>query len=135
MSPNQIKAITRNPKVFMDFHLLGKVPRETKAPTTPLRDLILTIPIRLWPQFQGIQVNSKLGFSGERRFNTLHQLARWLGYNQTNMLNTRMPYQSWKIRGFQRKLFLDDLLKCTSKAPNNEILIRHIPKNLWRDPK
>lgn len=132
MTPKQIKEITRNPRSAMAFHTLGRIPKETKTPSTPLRVLIESIPVRLWGQFNGITVSIDLGFSGNRHFNSLSQVATWIGHNQTNISNRRMPYQSWMLYGFNKPVFIEDLLKCCSKHPSIEAIKKQTPKRVWR---
>lgn len=132
MSPNQIKTISRKPKAMMDFLLSGRLPTERPCPSTPLRELIETIPVDFWDHINGITLNPSLGFSSNMQFNNLYQLATWLGYNKTSMHNQRMPYQSWKISNFKKKLFIDDLLNNSTKHIDTSILKANTRKSLWR---
>lgn len=117
MTDLQVKYMMRSPKKLMHFHLTGQLPKVCPAPTTPLLDLINTIPVRSWCQYVGVTVDNTLGFNGSRQFNSLHQLATWLGRNKNLIDNQTMPYQSWAIRGFNKKLTLDDLNAKCSKHP------------------
>lgn len=117
MTNTQIKAMMKSPQKLMRFHLTGKPPMERKAPLTPLLALINTIPIRQWHCYVGVTVDKSLGFNGSRQFNTLHQAALWLGRRAILIDNQTMPYQSWAIRGFNKKLTLDDLNAKCSKHP------------------
>jgi len=113
----QIKAMMNSPQKLMRFHLTGKPPIERRAPSTPLLELINSIPMREWHLYVGVTLDRALGFSGSRQFNTLHQVAKWIGRGATLTDNQKMPYQSWVIRGFSKKLMLDDLNAKCSKHP------------------
>jgi hypothetical protein len=132
MTPNQLKAISRNPKAMMDFQLMRKIPTEKKCPSTPLRQLIESIPTMFWEHINGVTLSPSLGFNTSLQFNNLHQLAAWLGHNKTNMFNTRMPYQSWKIGSFNKKLFIDDLLLSSSNYLDTSTIRKNTPKSLWK---
>ena len=132
MTPNQLKAISRNPKAMMDFHLMRKIPTEKPCPSTPLRQLIESIPTIFWGHFNGVKLSPSLGFNSSLQFNNLHQLAAWLGHNKKNILYKRMPYQSWKINTFNNKLFIDDLLLSSSNQIDSSTLRKNTPKSLWK---
>jgi hypothetical protein len=117
MTNTQIKAMMNSPQKLMKFHLTGKPPMERRAPLTPLLALINTIPLREWHLYIGVKVDRNLGFNGSRQFNSLHQVARWLGRGATLIDNQKMPYQSYSLRGFNKKLTIDDLNAQCSKHP------------------
>lgn len=131
MSNKQIQAMMRSPKMMMDFQVSGRLPREVKAPASPLLELITKIPTRLWSQFLGVKINPLVGFNGNRQFHTLHQVAVWIGHNKTTIGNQRLPYESWMIRGFRKQLTMTDLLTSCSKHPEIEVLKKHIPEMYW----
>lgn len=117
MSNMQIQAMMRSPKKLMHFHATGELPRECAAPSTPLLKLISSIPMRQWHQYTGVTVDRRLGFNGSRQFDSLHQVATWIGRNARLVDNKRMPYMSWMITGFNKKLQLEDLQAKCSKYP------------------
>ena len=120
MSNKQIRAMMRSPQKLIKFQMTGRLPSENKAPSTPLLELINKIPAGLWGRFIGVTIDHRVGFTGSRQFNSLHQVAQWIGHNKTIIDNQTMPYQSWTMRGFRQKVLLADLIDVCSKAPDLE---------------
>lgn len=117
MSNRQIQAMMKSPQKLMRFHATGQLPAQRKAPSTALLALINTIPVRHWSQYVGVTVDRSLGFNGSRQFNSLHQVAMWIGHNAKLIDNQKMPYQSWAINGFSKTLTIDDLCAKCNKHP------------------
>jgi hypothetical protein len=117
MNNQQIRAITRNPKAMMDFQILGKLPPLEDSLSTPLRELILTIPVGHWDKYKGITVDKHLGFNGQLTFHSTFQLMRWLGYQQKIVGNQSLPYYSFVNRRFKSKLTIEQFSECCKVSP------------------
>ncbi len=126
MSSRQINAMMRDPKKLMRFQMTGKPPSVSSAPRTPLLALIEQIPMSYWGQFQGVKLSPALGFRSNMQFNTLHQLARWLGHNKQLVDNQRMPYQSYIDHRFRGQVTLAMLVDASaSHPPETSTLFKH----------
>lgn len=131
MSRRKIQYMMKNPKALMDYQLRGQLPREQRAPSTPLRDLIEQIPPRLRVRFRGVTLGPKLGFTGRQQFQTLEQVFNWLGGSQTLVGNQTLPYQSWQDRRFTRKLTVNDLLPHCADYPTKEVMACSLPSSIY----
>tara|TARA_R110002167_G_scaffold204404_1_gene408435 strand:+ start:4479 stop:4679 length:201 start_codon:yes stop_codon:yes gene_type:complete len=61
-------------------------------------------------------VGVTLGYTGSRQFNNGEQALKWLAPDQ-NMQPT-WPAESWRDKGFNRELTLDDLRACCASMPD-----------------
>ncbi|GGB53058.1 hypothetical protein GCM10011607_11960 [Shewanella inventionis] len=125
MNTRIMKELTRNPEAFASFITKGELPQCKKSPETPLRNLIESIPMGIWTQFQGIRLSPALGFNSSLQFHSLHQLYRWLGGNQKLIGNQTLPYMSWRNVRFQTQLSIQDLIFHSAKSPSNDVLERY----------
>lgn len=95
---------------------------EAKSPDTPLRLLLETLSPSLRSRFKGVKLNPKLGFNTATSFDTVEQLYVWLGgYNKKIYSNQRLPYMSYLIAGFNRKLEINDLILNCAQYPQEDI--------------
>lgn len=97
ISNRQMKYISRNSKVMLQFQLTGRAPNERLAPSTPLRALIESIPRSEWCRYRDIHLSPELGFNANFTFSSLYQLWYWLGGNRYLIGNQRLPYQYYDI--------------------------------------
>lgn len=130
----QIRAMMRNPSALMRFQTTGELPRivELESEDSPLRQLVVKIPVRYWSLFSGIRLCHELGFNSAMLFANLHQLSRYIGTNQKVTPNERLPYQFYMDRS-THTVTLAQLLKASSKHPTGETLqsiIDRLPAHL-----
>jgi hypothetical protein len=104
-------------KLYQNPKLHAQPQHSTYKNELPLERLIKTIPESLWYKFKGIKVNQRLGFTCNQYFTDINQLARWLGYHESIIRKSKMPYQTWAIKNF-RPLTLKDLLSNTLSHPS-----------------
>ncbi len=116
MHHKQIKYMMTKPKAMMDFHAYGKTPVLKDSLSTPLRELILSIPNNDREKYRGIVVDKRLGFTGRLTFHSIFHLLRWLGYQQKVVGNQTLPYYGYVNRSFRKKLTIEMLKDCCSKS-------------------
>ncbi len=97
---------------------------------TPLRELVSKIPVRYWSLFKGIELNRRIGFQTAMRCTNLHQLMRYIGWNEYVMEGAQLPYQRY-IDPEKLSVSLDDLICCCDEVPN-EYFIALIQEKLDR---
>lgn len=111
-----IRELAKNPNAFMRFQATGKLPQEHK-PSGPLYDLLKSIAPRDLGRLEGVKVGPSLGYSGSRQFSYGSQALRWIAPAGDNF--RPWPSESWKMRGFSRRLYIEDLLESCAKAPSD----------------
>lgn len=94
-----MKYLMRSSKAMMRYQMTGSYSRASKPESTPLRDLIESIPRSDWKLYKNVKLSHKLGFRASIRFDSLYQLYRWLGGDTEVVGNRRLPYQDYIIRG------------------------------------
>ncbi|NOI31820.1 hypothetical protein F0238_21290 [Vibrio coralliilyticus] len=95
--------------------------RLCESKPTPLRDLCLKIPVRYWSMFKGIELNRKIGFKTAMRHPSLHQLMRYIGWNEKVKQGDTLPYELYIDRDV-KSVTLDDLLDCCEKKPDDNFV-------------
>lgn len=101
--------------------LVRKTQVLVESESTPLRELILKIPVRYWSMFKGIRLNRKLGFKTAMICPNLHHLMRYIGWNQKVAKDDRLAYQLYIDRDIQ-VISLEDLISCCEISPNGQFL-------------
>lgn len=114
MKHSEMKNLMRNPMALHTFHTTGCYPKAKPAPSTPLRELIDSIPRIHWARYQGITLSPKLGFNCRIRFHSLSQLYTWLGGN-AEIIRNSMPYQHRIIRSV-KSVSMSDLIEHCSRV-------------------
>ncbi|WP_119828720.1 hypothetical protein [Vibrio cholerae] len=81
------------------------------VPDTPFILLAKRIPPMYWRLFQGVTLDSRMGYTGRRQFHNLGQAIDWAKSSVGD---------SWSNKRFRKPVGLDTLLVCTaSKVPEH----------------
>lgn len=115
MKNRELNHLMRNPKALMEFNATGRYPRARRTVSTPLRELLESIPRYDWPKYKGIKLSRAMGFRCSARFSSLCQLYTWLGGNNEVVGNKQMPYESLVIRSV-KSVTIDTLIAHCSKV-------------------
>ena len=128
----QVRYMMRNPTAFMDCQSIGRLPKSRESESCALRELVARIPVRYWSLFSGVSLSPDLGFNSAMKFGNLHQMMRYLGFNQKIIENERLPYQFYLIRDVRDVRFEQLLLasKSTPDADAIESIKRILPTHL-----
>lgn len=94
MKSQEIKHLLSNPKALMQFQSTGQYKRAKRTVSTPLRELIESLPPTSWSQYRGIVLSPELGFNCNFNFNSLGQLYQWLGGRELRVSGV-MAYESY----------------------------------------
>ncbi|MEK6171338.1 hypothetical protein WI645_10160 [Vibrio cholerae] len=85
--------------------------RRATVPETPFLLLAKRIPPMYWRLFQGVTLDSRMGYTGRRQFHSLGQAIDWAKSSVGD---------SWSNKRFHKLVGLDVLLACTaSKVPEH----------------
>nr|WHE44002.1 hypothetical protein LOCMHKOF_00119 [Providencia stuartii] len=85
--------------------------RRATVPETPFLLLAKRIPPMYWRLFQGVTLDSRMGYTGRRQFHRLGQAIDWAKSSVGD---------SWSNKRFHKPVGLDVLLACTaSKVPEH----------------
>lgn len=118
----QMSKIARSPSAHAKFMATGQAPEPAK-PKSPLIDLLLSMTPRERSQIRGLVVDHRLGYMGQRTFESAAHALNWL---TPSYPSSSYPSQSWQDKRFTRKLTREDLLACTAgfyaeaKPENND---------------
>jgi hypothetical protein len=125
MNSKTLNKLMKRPHEFQKVLLRGGRVSTRRPEQTPLLILLSRIPPRLRMEFKGIRVTPSLGYSGGLTFNNAHQLYRWLGGEETELLaSEHLPSESRIIRSFRGPLSLETLSNACASAPSEEMLKR-----------
>lgn len=128
----EIKAKTHSSHTLIRLEQTDKLPSKKESEDTPLRILIMHIPVRYWSMFSGIRLCSKLGFNSAMLFSNLHQLMRYIGFNKKVFVGQQLPYQYYIARHINN-VTLNDLINASQTSPSDEMLERiklQLPKHM-----
>ena len=128
----QIRTMMRDPNALVRFHTTGKLPPLFDSEDTPLRQLILKIPVRYWSLFKGVRLSHELGFNSAMQFGNIHQLSRYLGTNKKVARSERLAYQFYIDRGV-KLVTLAQLIESSAEHPTQQALadiIKRLPPHL-----
>lgn len=117
----QIKYMMQHPEAFMKYRATGQLPRTRKAPSSPLIELIESLPARLRLEIRGVRLNPRLGYQNGLQFHNAQQLLNWLRPEQELIGNESTPAESYRSKRFVRKLALADLKPFCASWPKPEI--------------
>lgn len=124
MHPKIAKRISTNTKAHLEYQLQGKTPRLRLPEETPLVSLLANISPRHRSSILSVTIDPELGYSCAITFQTAEQLWHWLGGRNRVGEWEKLPCESISIKGFNKKLVLDDLLSASKRHPNKEYLVR-----------
>jgi len=118
-TPKQIRRLATDPVAHMRFAVTGRLP-EIVRPQSPL----ITLLERLSPQDRstivGVLVTPDLGYIAPGlRMNNAEQLLRWIKPSPEQFVDRPTPAESRRIKAFNGPLYLDDLLACATRYPQN----------------
>ena len=115
-SSKQLHRLATRPHEYARSVLTGRLPRGV-APTGSLVTLLRRISVRDLSQLVGVVVDSRLGYTGSRRFNYGSQALHWVAPSEE--VFGSFPAESWRDKRFQRPLYLEDLVECCSRFPEH----------------
>lgn len=119
MSHNEkIRQLMRSPSAMAKYQMTGKLPSGV-APQSPLIELFKLLGPGRLERIQGVTIDHRLGYEGSRFFGSAYQAMRWV-HPAPEVFGT-FPAESWRIKSFSSKLYLDDLLACASNYPSTLI--------------
>lgn len=113
-TPKQLHRMATHPQEYVRYLQTGRLPQGVR-PSSPLVTLLKALGPRELTGLIGVTVDSRLGYTGSRRFQTAAQALHWVAPSE-EMFNG-FPAESWRDKRFNRQLFLEDLLECCSKVP------------------
>lgn len=116
MRPKQMKAIATNPMDYIRFTTTGRLPRLVR-PEGPLIDLLRAIAPRDRVRITGLRVDSKLGYTGSRMFQTAEQALRWCAPDDEMLERESWPAESWRDKRFRGPISIDTLVGNASSYP------------------
>ena len=114
VTPKQMRRLATNPHDLMRFQTTGRLPAGIK-PAGPLVELLGAIGPRDRIGIRGVVVDARLGYEGCRTFETAQQAIVWV--HPSSEVFGAFPADSWRIKGFERRLTLEDLNECCSSIP------------------
>ena len=59
-----------------------------------------------------------LGYAGSRQFHTAEQALKWCRPAREMLESENFPADSWRMKGFHKEIYLDDLLACATSFPD-----------------
>lgn len=128
-SNKQIHHIATNPHAYARFQMTGRLPA-TVRPTSPLITLLEALTPRERMAIMGLSVNESLGYLGSRQFHTAEVALRWLKPESEMLESQSWPAESYRIKRFIDRLYLDALVEQASGVPDS-LLARY---TRLRDP-
>ncbi len=117
----QIKYMMQHPEALMRYQATGQLPRTHRAPSSPLIELIESLPARLRLEIRGVRLNPNLGYTNGMRFHNAQQLLNWLRPQQELVGNESTPSESYRNKRFVRRLTIGDLKPFCASWPKPEI--------------
>lgn len=118
-----LHAIATRPHLYAQWQLTGRLP-SLSAPRSPLVDILGKISPRDRAAMLGFTVSPSLGYNGSRQFPTAEQALRWIRPHSQMMAHESWPAESWRMKNFQRPLYIEDLLAACSCAPE-QLAVRY----------
>lgn len=112
----QLRRLATNPHDLMRFQRTGQLPEGVK-PSSPLITLLERISPRDRGQILGLRVDEGLGYAGSREFHTAAQALNWL--KPAPEVFGTFYADSWRLKDFQRQLFLEDMMSRCSSFPEH----------------
>lgn len=107
------RLVTR-PADYMKFMATGRLP-QTIEPKSPLITLLRQISPRDLSGITGVKISEKLGYGGMHPFHYGAQALRWIAPEGEQF--APWPAESWRLKGFQGPVYLEDFLECCAKYP------------------
>jgi len=111
MKGSDLYRALRSPKAMIEFQMTGRVrAQQSRTKTNPLTLALQGIPPMYLSRIRGLTVDSRLGYTGRRQFNTASQALQWA--NPSHVAASH-PADSWADRRFTRSIAIDDIIKCS----------------------
>lgn len=114
----QLRRLATSPYDLMRFRRTGQLPEGVK-PSSPLITLLERISPRDRGQILGLRVDEGLGYAGSREFHTAAHALNWL--KPAPEVFGTFYAESWRLKDFQRELFLEDLMSRSSCFPEHVV--------------
>ncbi len=125
VTSKQLQRLATSPADMMLFQATGRLPSGVK-PSSPLITLLEQIGARDLRRIVGLTIDERLGYAGSRTFHTGAQAMTWL--KPTPEVFGSFPAESWRMKAYSRKLYLEDLIGCCTELP--DALLRAHPRLL-----
>ena len=113
-SSRVLHRLVTHPHEYMRFITTGKLPKGIQ-PQGALVRLLRQISPRDLCELQGITIDASLGYNGQRTFDNAAQAKRWV--DPAPEVFDGFPAESWRIKGFQEALTVDELIAACARAP------------------
>jgi hypothetical protein len=114
VSPKMLHRLATNPHDHMRFLTTGRLPRGVR-PTSPLITLLKAINPHDRARLVGVQVDSRLGYTGSRQFHYGGQVLTWIC--PSDEVFGAFPADSWRDKRFTGPLYLETLAECCASFP------------------
>lgn len=108
--------LATHPMAHQEFLRTGRLPQE-RVPKSPLIDLLSKLGPRDLGRIEGLTIDQRLGYSGQRTFRFGPQALQWLTPRTGLYGRQTAPSESWQDRRFNRPLYLEDLQACCTRFP------------------
>lgn len=115
--------LARNPSAYARYQLTGRLP-EVHVSRSPLITLMEAVGPRFLAQLRRVTIDQRLGYSGSRDFQWGSQVMRWLK-PPGDSIHAPLS-ESWRIKRFQQRLYLEDLLECVAHVDGEPDMYRHL---------
>ena len=113
-SSKLLHRLATHPHEYARWQLTGRLPSGVK-PDSPLIRLLRALPARDLLRIKGVVVDSRLGYTGSRRFANAAQAIQWLA--PSDEVFGSFPAESWRDKRFARQLTLEELAASCSEFP------------------
>lgn len=111
-SLKQLRILATQPAAYLRFRTTGRLPGGV-VPKSPLITLLRAMSSRDLGLIRGLRVDARLGYSGARQFHFAAQALRWVCPDEE--VFGAFPAESWRIKGFNQPLYLEDLAACCAQ--------------------
>lgn len=106
----QLSQLARSPMAMHRLTTNGTLPQPAQ-PDSPLIRLLKSLSPHQRACINGLTVDHRLGYSGQRTFATAGQALNWLA---PPYAAAHYPSESWRDKRFVRPLTLEDLIACSA---------------------
>ena len=114
VSHAQLRRLATRPSDYVRFVTTGRLPHGIK-PRSPLLDVLRAVSAHDRQALRGITIDERLGYAGSRSFASAAHAMLWLA-PAPEVFDT-FPAESWRIKAFDQRLTLDDVVECCTQVP------------------
>lgn len=116
MESRHISGLGRKPNAMVRYKRTGKLPKII-TPTSPLIELLETIPSQQRRHYRGIRMSPALGYQCTFHFQNADQMYRWLKPAPRMREAQSWPAEQRRLKAFREQLTLRDLVAHCETAP------------------